>query len=70
LATAVVAAVVIGVSAVLIIRQKKIKAEKNFEMELISREAIDRTTIRMVVIGIFVTYFKLPMFSRIKPTRI
>ena len=38
LSIAVVAAVVIGGSAVLIIRQKKIQAEKNFEMELISRE--------------------------------
>ena len=38
LSTAFVAAVVIGVSAVLIIRQKKIKADKNFEMELINRE--------------------------------
>jgi hypothetical protein len=38
LSTAFVAAVVITVSIVLIIRQKKIKAEKNFEMELISRE--------------------------------
>jgi len=38
LATAFVTAVVIGVATVLIIRQKKIKAEENFEMELISRE--------------------------------
>jgi len=38
LATAFVAAVVIGVATVLIIRQRKIKAEENFEMELISRE--------------------------------
>ncbi len=38
LSTAFVAAVVITVYIVLIIRQKKIKAEKNFEMEVISRE--------------------------------
>ena len=38
LSTAFVAAVVITVSIVLIIRQKKIKAEKNFEMEVINRE--------------------------------
>jgi Na+-transporting NADH:ubiquinone oxidoreductase subunit NqrF len=38
LSTAFVAAVVITVSIVLIIRQKKIKAEKNFEMEVTSRE--------------------------------
>ena len=38
LATVFVVAVVVGVATVLIIRQKKIKAEKNFEMELISRE--------------------------------
>ena len=38
LSTAFVAAVVITVSIVLAIRQKKIQAEKNFEMEVISRE--------------------------------
>ena len=38
LSTAFVAAVVITLSMVLVIRQKKIKAEKNFEMEVISRE--------------------------------
>ena len=38
LATAFVAAVVIGVASVLIIRQKKIKADENFEMELKNRE--------------------------------
>jgi len=38
LATAFVAAVVIGVAAVLVIGQRKIKAEEHFEMELISRE--------------------------------
>jgi hypothetical protein len=38
LATAVVAAVVIGVASVLIIRQKKTKADENFEMELKNRE--------------------------------
>jgi hypothetical protein len=38
LATAFVAAVVIGVAAVLVIRQRKITAEEHFEMELISRE--------------------------------
>jgi Cu/Ag efflux pump CusA len=38
LATAFVAAVVIGVASVLIIRQKKIKANENFQMELKNRE--------------------------------
>ena len=38
LATAFVAAVVIGVASVLIIRQKKIKADENFQMELKNRE--------------------------------
>jgi len=38
LSTAFVAAVVIGGSCVLIIRHKKIKAEENFKMELMSRE--------------------------------
>jgi Cu/Ag efflux pump CusA len=38
LATAFVAAVVIGVASVLIIRQKKTKADENFEMELKNRE--------------------------------
>ena len=38
LATAVVAAVVIGVSAVLIIRHKKNKAEKGFQMEQLKLE--------------------------------
>jgi Cu/Ag efflux pump CusA len=38
LATAFVAAFVIGVASVLIIRQKKIKADENFEMELKNRE--------------------------------
>jgi ABC-type spermidine/putrescine transport system permease subunit II len=33
LATAFVAAVVIGVAAVLVIRQRKIKAEQHFEMK-------------------------------------
>ena len=38
LATAFVAAVVISVASVLIIRQKKTKADENFEMELKNRE--------------------------------
>jgi Cu/Ag efflux pump CusA len=38
LATAFVAAVVIGVASVLIIRQKKTKADENFQMELKNRE--------------------------------
>ena len=38
LATTFVAAVVIGVASVLIIRQKKTKADENFEMELKNRE--------------------------------
>jgi len=38
LSTAFVAAVVIGASAVLIIRQRKIKAEKGFQMEQLKLE--------------------------------
>ena len=38
MSTAFVAAVVITVSIVLVVRQKMVKAEKNFEMEVISRE--------------------------------
>ena len=38
LSIAVVAAVVISVATVLVIRQKKIKADENFEMELQNRE--------------------------------
>jgi hypothetical protein len=43
LATAVVAAVVIGVSAVLIIRHQKNKAEKGFQMEHLKLEETIRT---------------------------
>ena len=46
LATAFVAAVVIGVATVLVIRQRKIKAEEHFKMELISREEKIRDTSR------------------------
>lgn len=38
MSTAFVVAVVITVSIVLVVRQKMVKAEKNFEMEVISRE--------------------------------
>jgi Cu/Ag efflux pump CusA len=60
LATAFVAAVVIGVASVLIIRQKKTKADENFEMELKNREEKVRDASREGTL----IYKKLFMYSK------
>jgi hypothetical protein len=59
LATAFVAAVVIGVAAVLVIRQRKIKAEEHFEMELISREEKIRDASSIIPSAIMIGYLSI-----------